>query len=72
MLSAETTNLLVLIVLGLHVIIEVIHYVLGFIDSYRTGRILREMQRLLEKEPPCMDILKEIRNGETRRAEERR
>ena len=59
-LSPETTNVLVVVVLGVHVTIEVVHYLLGFVDNRRTKKILEDVKAILEKSPPCLVKLKRI------------
>lgn len=60
MISSEMMNVIVAVVLGLHIAVEIIHYVFGFIDNRRTKRILNDVKTLLEKQPPCVKELKEI------------
>jgi hypothetical protein len=60
MLSSETVNVVVCVVLGLHVVIELAHYAFGFVDHRRTKRMLADMKTLLERVPPCLEILRRI------------
>lgn len=63
MFDPETMNVIVAIVLGLHVVIELIHYAFGFIDNRRTKKILADVKALLEKHPPCIKKLDELQKA---------
>lgn len=60
-ISPETMNIIFSVVIAAHVVVDIIHYLLGFIDNRRTKKILDDVKTILEKQPPCIRELEKIK-----------